>query len=119
MANLIENASAYAGGVTRVTVARYPTDSPDGRPGPSGSSSRTMGRESRQPTVTHVFERFYRGGRAGRRASGEGTGLGLSLVAEHVRLHGGTVWIEDAPGPGTRFVIELPLHDGDLEVRPA
>ena len=34
-----------------------------------------------------IFERFARGGAAGRRQSGEGTGLGLSLVAEHVRLH--------------------------------
>jgi len=56
-----------------------------------------------------VFERFYRGGRSGRRESGDGTGLGLSLVAEHVRLHGGSVWIEDVPTGGARFVIELPL----------
>jgi signal transduction histidine kinase len=58
----------------------------------------------------HLFERFYRGARAGQRAAGEGTGLGLSLVAEHVRLHGGRVWSEDAPGGGTRFVVEMPLH---------
>ena len=71
----------------------------------------------------HLFERFYRGGRAGQRASGQGTGLGLSLVAEHVRLHGGRVWSEDAAGGGTRFVVELPLQptgddgvDGGLDV---
>jgi len=57
----------------------------------------------------HLFERFYRGRASGRRGSSEGTGLGLSLVAEHVRLHGGSVWIEDAPGGGARFVVELPL----------
>jgi signal transduction histidine kinase len=34
-------------------------------------------------------------------------------VAEHVRLHGGRVWSEDAPGGGTRFVVELPLHPAD------
>ena len=37
-------------------------------------------------------------------------GLGLALASEHVRLHGGRVWSEDAPGGGTRFVVELPLH---------
>jgi len=58
----------------------------------------------------NLFERFYRGARAGHRAAGEGTGLGLSLVAEHVRLHGGRVWSEPAPGGGSRFVVELPLQ---------
>ncbi len=58
-----------------------------------------------------IFDRFARGGGAGRRGSGEGVGLGLALVAEHVRLHGGRVWVEDrADGsPGARFVVELPV----------
>ena len=60
-----------------------------------------------------VFERFSRGGGAGRRGMGEGAGLGLALVDEHVRLHGGRVWVEDrADGePGARFVIELPAEE--------
>ena len=38
-----------------------------------------------------------------------GAGLGLALVDEHVRMHGGRVWVEDrADGAsGARFVIEL------------
>jgi two-component system sensor histidine kinase MtrB len=58
-----------------------------------------------------IFERFARGGGAGRRGSGEGVGLGLALVAEHVRLHGGKVWVEDRSDgrPGARFVVELPV----------
>ena len=111
MANLVENASLYAGGVTRVdrratsrrvTVRRGRRSHPGHRRGPrAGHPPRT--------SAIHLFERFYRGSRAGQRASSEGTGLGLSLVAEHVRLHGGAVWIEDAPGRGSRFVVELPL----------
>ena len=48
---------------------------------------------------------------AGRSAS-EGVGLGLSLVAEHVGLHGGRVWVEDrADGEsGARFVVDLPVN---------
>ena len=38
----------------------------------------------------------------------KGTGLGLALVEQHVRLHGGSIWIEDAVGGGARFVVELP-----------
>jgi two-component system, OmpR family, sensor histidine kinase MtrB len=59
-----------------------------------------------------VFERFARGGSAGRRAANEGAGLGLALVDEHVRMHGGRVWVEDRldEQPGARFVIELPAE---------
>lgn len=38
-----------------------------------------------------------------------GTGVGLALVAEFARLHGGRVWVEDA-APGARFVVTLPPH---------
>jgi signal transduction histidine kinase len=37
-----------------------------------------------------------------------GTGIGLAVVKELVALHGGTAWVEDAPGGGARFVIQLP-----------
>ncbi len=112
VANLVDNAARYAGGVQRVLV----------RPGRSGTDGRVRsvrfvvedgGPGIPPPERDRLFERFYRGEAAGRRAAGDGTGLGLSLVAEHVRLHGGTVWIEDAPGGGARFVVELPLEPDD------
>ena len=110
MANLVDNASAYAGGVTRVLIDRSP---PADGAGTVPTAIRVMVEDAGPgvPSVdrARVFERFYRGGRSGRRESGDGTGLGLSLVAEHVRLHGGSVWIEDVPTGGARFVIELPL----------
>lgn len=103
IANLLENAARYGGGATRVTVqggrlgARVMVD--DEGPGvpPDERSA--------------VFERFFRGATSGRRRSGgQGSGLGLSLVAEHVRLHGGRVFVEDGPGGvGARFVVELPV----------
>jgi signal transduction histidine kinase len=37
-----------------------------------------------------------------------GAGIGLAVVRELVALHGGTVRVEDAPGGGARFVVELP-----------
>ncbi len=85
-----------------------PGRTPTSRPAASGSSWRTRVPACPRPDRHHLFERFYRGSRAGRRESSDGTGLGLSLVAEHVRLHGGAIWIEDAPVRGSRFVIELP-----------
>ncbi len=63
---------------------------------------------------TKVFDRFYRGSAAGRRGAGSGTGLGLALVAEHVRLMNGETWVESSPTGGARFVISLPvLQDGE------
>ncbi len=37
-----------------------------------------------------------------------GTGLGLTLVAQMVRLHGGSVAVESQPGEGSRFTVILP-----------
>jgi signal transduction histidine kinase len=44
-------------------------------------------------------------------ASRPGSGLGLAVVRDLVALHGGRVWVEDAPGGGARFVVELPNGD--------
>jgi len=114
MANLVENASLYAGGVSRVVVERTPLAAGNGASALSPSPSIRVIVEDKGPGIAasereHLFERFYRGSRSGQRTANQGTGLGLSLVAEHVRLHGGSVWIEDAPGGGARFVVELPL----------
>ncbi len=46
------------------------------------------------------------------RSAVAGTGIGLAIVQEYVRLHGGKVWVEDAEDRGARFVVELPL-DGN------
>ena len=55
-----------------------------------------------------VFQRFVRLDTARARASG-GAGLGLSIVEQIVRVHGGTVAIADTPGGGTTFTVSLPL----------
>lgn len=101
VANLIENANTHGGGVVGMSARRgrgcVRLEVDDAGPGvPDDERER-------------VFERFARGQAASRRGTGEGIGLGLSMVAEHVRLHQGSVWVEDRPGGGARFVVELPL----------
>ncbi|HZT99357.1 MAG TPA: ATP-binding protein [Ktedonobacteraceae bacterium] len=60
--------------------------------------------ETEQP---HLFERFYRV-RGVRARTGEGSGIGLSLVQELVRLHGGTIAVSSKIGQGTTFTVRLP-----------
>ena len=111
LANLIDNAIAYGGGELGVTItdANLP-DEP--------LSHVQIGVEDHGPGVpveerALIFERFARGISAGRRSGTEGAGLGLALVDEHVRIHGGRVWVEDRRDgePGARFVIELLAYE--------
>ncbi|GAB3675675.1 HAMP domain-containing sensor histidine kinase [Angustibacter aerolatus] len=97
--NLLENAELHAGGVAGVRVERVgrfvDVLVDDEGPGvPDADRER-------------IFERFYR---SGSRGSTRGTGLGLSLVAETVQAHGGSVWVADRPGGGSRFVMRLPTE---------
>lgn len=98
--NLLDNADKYGGGPVRVAVlrrdGRVRLEVDDAGPG--------VPKEFRE----QVFERFSRGRSAGRRGQGTGSGLGLALVARHARHHGGEAWVEDRPGGGARFVVELP-----------
>ncbi len=50
--------------------------------------------------LPHVFDRFFKAS-AARSQNESGTGLGLSLVQEIVKEHGGSVSIDSAPGSGT------------------
>ena len=63
--------------------------------------------------VPHLFEAFYRGRRA-RDQQVRGSGLGLSLVQQIAREHGGRVEVDTSPGKGSRFSIILPMA-GELE----
>jgi signal transduction histidine kinase len=104
--NLLANAEIHGGGAVRVGVRR------------AGAMARLEVDDAGSGVAAEdrprVFERFARGAAAGRRSGGggDGVGLGLALVDEHVRLHKGRVWVEDRPGGGARFVVELPLKDG-------
>jgi len=100
LTNLLNNAEKYGEGAVAVTVTAdadhvriFVDDAGEGVPP-----------EDRD----RIFERFNRAGAAHRRGASTGVGLGLALVDEHVRLHGGRVWVEDAPTRGARFAVELP-----------
>ncbi len=66
-----------------------------------------------QQELARVFERFHRiEGARGR--SYEGTGIGLALVSELVKLHGGSVGVESQEGRGSTFTVEIPFGKAHL-----
>ncbi|RZQ64896.1 HAMP domain-containing histidine kinase [Amycolatopsis suaedae] len=100
VANLLTNAVRYGGGPVRVWLGHHEgtvrLEIDDAGPGVP-------------PELRHqIFERFARGNRAGSRGTLGGTGLGLAIVADQVARHGGTTWVEDRPGGGARFIVQLP-----------
>lgn len=56
--------------------------------------------------LPHIFERFYKAD-----AAGQGTGLGLALVAETARRYGGSVRVHSVPGKGATFSVSLPFAE--------
>ena len=52
-----------------------------------------------------IFERFWRG----RGVTRQGAGLGLAIVAEIAKAHGGSIEVADRPGGGALFALRIPL----------
>jgi len=111
--NLLDNALRYtlAGGSVRAAVFR------DGPRAALEVADTGIGIPA--DALPHVFERFYRAGRPGRR---EGAGIGLALVRWIADAHGGTVAVASQAGVGSRFRVTLPLGPcppGDREAAAA
>ncbi|MBT8227857.1 MAG: HAMP domain-containing histidine kinase [Dactylosporangium sp.] len=100
LGNLLDNAIRYGGGPTAVRLAQraavHIIEVDDEGPGVDPQDQKT------------IFDRFVRGRAAGSRGGGNGTGLGLALVAQYAVAHGGRALVEDRPGGGARFRVELP-----------
>ncbi|MEU1588349.1 HAMP domain-containing sensor histidine kinase [Micromonospora sp. NPDC005710] len=100
LANLLDNAVTYGGGPVAVRLGR------DGDSGfievdDDGPGVPVEDREA-------IFDRFVRGRAAHTRGGGDGTGLGLALVAQHAAAHGGRVAVGDRSGGGACFRVTLP-----------
>ncbi|HEX4417558.1 MAG TPA: ATP-binding protein, partial [Kofleriaceae bacterium] len=102
--NLVSNAFKFTlAGEIRVSLTRH-----EGR---IDLIVRDTGSGIPEHELERVFERFHRvEGSAGR--THEGTGIGLALVQELVRLHGGVITVTSKLGRGTAFTVGIPLVEG-------
>jgi signal transduction histidine kinase len=97
--NLLENAERHAGGATRLAVARAGSDG-------------VLIIEDRGPGIQQadhekIFEPFYSSPRG---AGARGAGLGLSIVRQIARAHGGNVSYAPREEGGSRFTVTLPKN---------
>ena len=95
---LIDNAVKYSPATSTIEVSATTN-------GAVEISVRNSGPAIPERDHARVFERFYRGAQARRLP---GTGMGLAIVEQIARAHGGSASVSSSPDTGTEFRISLP-----------
>jgi signal transduction histidine kinase len=103
--NVLGNALKYGGPSPRVEVRLSRVATPAGPAAQIAVEDRGLGIPTGE--VEQVFEPFFRGREALDRQIG-GTGLGLALVWQVMKAHGGSVSVASTPGQGSVFSLRLP-----------
>ena len=104
--NLVENAIAYSGEDTKVSLTlRQDDDWVE-----IDVADQGIGIAAHD--VDRIFERFYRADQARSRSTG-GTGLGLAIVKHIATNHGGRVDVTSALGDGSTFTLRLPARPSE------
>jgi len=109
LTNLLTNALRYGGGKPVEMVVQ-----------PIGDMARVSVRDRgigiAPEDHERIFEQFERTESSRQHAAG--LGLGLYITRKIVDLHAGRIALESAPGQGSTFVVELPLHTGAPSTNP-
>jgi len=106
--NLLSNAFKFTNeqGIIRVTIDKDPASG-----GMALIRVEDSGVGMTPEEITHAFDPFYQG----HRSSFTGSGLGLSLSRELIRLHHGEISMQSEKWKGTAFEILLPLGQSHLD----
>lgn len=104
--NLYDNAIAYAGEGSKITVNCYKED-----PKFYYFSFADNGVGIPEEHINHIFERFYRVDKGRSRKVG-GTGLGLSIVKNSINFHKGQISAKSSQGNGITFFFTLKKRIG-------
>ena len=105
LTNLLSNAFKFtkAGGVVKVELSKCFIDSRRYAHIIVEDTGCGISKEEQ----AHVFERFYRAEQK-QAATQVGSGIGLNMVYEYVKLHQGKVSLESEEGKGSRFIVDIP-----------
>ena len=103
IANLLANARTHTPLGTKITV-RAKSGKDDTRVSVSDEGPGLSPADQKK-----IFERFFRADPSRQRSSGEGSGLGLSIVDAIMKLHGGSVSVESELGRGATFTLTFPI----------
>ena len=101
LTNLIGNAIHYSGERATVTTGAWVAD--------NGVAIQVADTGPGIPAddIPRLFSKFYRV-RSPAPTASRGSGLGLAICKGIVDAHGGRIWVESAPGQGSRFAFTIP-----------
>ena len=113
LTNLLSNAIKFtpSGGTITIETSDNPED-----PSSVCLSVRDTGCGIAPEHLDHIFDRLFQVEEGHSRVEG-GLGLGLTITAEIVRLHGGQIAVHSQLGHGTRFIITIP-KEGPTMIHP-
>ena len=107
ISNLVSNAIKYTPPGGRVEVMTLITGIHEKR---FEIKVKDNGMGIKEEHLPHIFDRFYRVESGNVQIPGvSGSGLGLSLTRELIKLLGGTIRVESVYGKGTEFIVSLPV----------
>lgn len=122
--NLLSNAFKFTGRDGEVTMRMRREDGHDGVVITIGDNGIGMSEQEQD----RIFDRFYQG-ETNPGVMNQGSGIGLSITKEFVKLHGGSIHVSSLFGKGSEFTVRLPLTEepvpvavtvtGELTVIPA
>ncbi len=101
--NLISNAIKFTRKNDKITISVYEKDKN------LCISVKDTGIGIPEEKQNTIFNTFYQIDKTIRRKN-EGSGMGLTIVKELVKLHNGNIFLNSKYGQGTEFIIELPTH---------
>jgi signal transduction histidine kinase/ligand-binding sensor domain-containing protein/DNA-binding response OmpR family regulator len=118
--NLLSNAFKFtpSGGSVTVNLSLIFDSEDNDQPGEISEkqyieiSVRDSGQGIEQSDIDKIFTRFFQ---AGKETGKSGTGIGLALVRELVKLHNGKIFVTSKPGKGSKFTVRIPFETGQQE----
>ncbi len=117
MNNLLSNAFKFTGkgGKISVNLSLVFDDSTESDPLGNPEENRLIeiavkdtGIGISESNLEKIFTRFFQ---IGEGANQTGTGIGLALTKELVKLHNGKLFVTSKPGKGSKFTVQLPYED--------